>query len=63
MVVDWQIYLTSKFDSLDTSAILTDHVVVMGSSPTGTLCPINFHGQGLEMDDRTGGTPLTSDGQ
>lgn len=53
--VDGQIYLTSKFDSLDTSAILTDHVVVVGSAPTGTLCPIRFQGHGLEMDDKTGG--------
>lgn len=55
-----QIYLTSKVDSLDTSAILTDHVVVVGSSPVGTVCPIQFQGQGLEVDDKTGGTSIHS---
>lgn len=50
-----QIYLCSKFESLDTSALLTDRVVLVGSSIQGTNTAIQFHGRGLEVDDKTGG--------
>lgn len=51
-----RVYLTSKFGSLDGSALLTDRVVVAGESGGGgRLPPMRFAGRhGLEADARTG---------
>ena len=52
-----QVYLTSKFDSLDTTALLTDRVVVAGSSAQVKGAPLlDFRGHSLEVDDKSGGT-------
>jgi len=50
-----RVYLTSKFASLDSTALLTDQVVVGGSSAQGRLPVLRFEGHPLEMDERTGG--------
>ncbi len=50
-----RVYLTSKFPSLDATALLTDQVVVCGSSAQGRLSVVKFEGHPLEVDGRTGG--------
>jgi hypothetical protein len=51
-----QIYLCSKFDTLDTSMLLTDHIAVVGSSEnSGSRPSIDFQGQSLELHEKTGG--------
>lgn len=50
-----RVYLTSKFASLDSTALLTDQVVVGGSSAQGRLPVLRFEGHPLEVDERTGG--------
>ncbi|EWM21574.1 apoptosis inducing factor [Nannochloropsis gaditana] len=49
-----RVYLTSKFASLDSTALLTDHVVVGGSSSQGRLPTFDFEGHPLEADAKTG---------
>jgi hypothetical protein len=51
-----RVYLTSKFGSLDGSALLTDRVVIGGESGGGGRRPaVRFAGRhGLEADGRTG---------
>lgn len=51
-----RVYLTSKFASLDGSALLTDRVVIGGESGGGgRRPPVRFAGKyGLEGDGRTG---------